>query len=291
MKDLLAERVLTLERRLSGLQSEVDAANARTAMTAGAYQMRIGRITGEPEDSDNTFDVIFEDGTFTEAAGQQSPDYIGRQLAARAVVHNLAAVKIPKDTRLPCWYWSDRWWTWWKESTTTEGGDPKMCGFNDIHPMTSLTYNENRIATFLGEDMIGSISGLEWDDDDKVWTVEIGDWFIEWGTQGHVSCPLPNPYPGTGFPVNYIYSLLEQRNVPDDDEPDPSWSTVPSSLLYQYSHFSGYWNSASRGYLLRLTDDPQQIRMACGIGQSSGQSCSTGHIYDAHWHWTKAEFG
>lgn len=291
MKDVLAERVLTLERRLSGLQAEVDAANARTAMTAGAYQLRIGRITGEPQDAHNTFDVIFEDGTFTEAAGDQSPDYTDRQLVARTVVHNLATVKIPADTRVPCWYWSDRWWTWWKEGTESTPSDPRMIGFNKlVDSMEDLTYAEDRVATFDDSDLIGTLSGIEWDNDEQAWTLELGDWYTNWWIQGHSSCSFGTDYPDD-FEVNYLYGNLEYRNVPTDEDPDPTWENVPDARLYCYAAQGGYWNSASRGLMLRLTEDPKQVRMVCGIGQSSSAACSTGHIYYSHWHWTKAEFG
>lgn len=291
MSDLLAERVLTLERRFSGLQSEIDAANARNAMAAAAFPMRIGRISGDPQNADNTFDVIFEDGTYAELAGQQTPSFLGRQLAARAVVYNLAEAKIPKDTRVPVWYWSDRWWTWWKETTTTEGGDPKMCGFNKLaESMTSLIYAENRVAPFAAEHLIGSISGIEWGDDDKAWTVDLGDWYTNWWIQGHSDCGFGTSYPGD-FKVQYLYGNLEWRTLPTDEEPDPAWENVPDARLYAYAAQGGWWNSASRGLLLRLTDEPKQVRMVCGLGQSSSQSCSSGHIYYSHWHWTKAEFG
>lgn len=292
MIDRLSERVLDLEKRLSAVQYEIDAAGARAAIASAAPQMRIARITGDPGTGDNTFDVIFEDGYFTELAGQRTPDYYGRQTTSRAVVHNLAGSKIDSGTRVPAWFWSDRWWTWWTSGGESQPpGDPRMCGFNDILTMATLTYNENRVATWDADELVGAVSGLEWDADNNLWEVEVGDWLIEWGIQGHASCSFPTPYPGSAFQTTYLYANLEYRAQPTDEEPDPTWEAVPNARLYAYAHFGGYWNSGDRRYLLRLPDDPKQLRMICGTGQSSASACASGHIYDGWWHWTKVECG
>lgn len=123
-KGSLAERVLQLEGDLYAVKQELRAANHRAARIGAPNNFRLARITNTPSTSDNTFEVIFLDGKFTQAAGVNSPSYTDRQLASRATVYNITGVKLDKDDVIPVYSWSNRFWTYVPDtSESTPGTD------------------------------------------------------------------------------------------------------------------------------------------------------------------------
>lgn len=126
-KGSLAERVLQLEGDLYAVKQELRAANHRAARIGAPNNFRLARITNTPSTSDNTFEVIFLDGKFTQAAGVNSPSYTDRQLASRATVYNITGVKLDKDDVIPVYSWSNRFWTYVPDTTTDPGGGGGSC--------------------------------------------------------------------------------------------------------------------------------------------------------------------
>lgn len=114
------ERLYQLEQKFEGLQAEMSALKAFSGGGMAARQTRLAEVTSTPIGStDNTFQIVFLDGRFTETAGVQSPQWRSRQQAARAVAYNLAEEVIPVGTRLPVYQWSDRWWCYWTAGSGT----------------------------------------------------------------------------------------------------------------------------------------------------------------------------
>ncbi len=109
----VTERVHALERQFEGLQAEV-IAGARQAIDANRTTTRIAEAAASsPQSNDNTFPIIFIDGTYNRVAGQQTPTYRNRQNLAREYCYNLAGGVPPLGTKIVVHFWSGRWWTFW----------------------------------------------------------------------------------------------------------------------------------------------------------------------------------
>lgn len=184
---------------------------------------------------------------------------------------------------------SSRWEIYSTKATTPSTSFPPIMGFNDVVQMTGLTFSEDRTATWDAVNLVGSISGVTWDVTEEAFTMPAGDWYFTYGLAGHNACggdPLP-----TRDTKQYLYAKLETR-IRDAGPPPTwlSWTAVPSSTLHVYMHFGGYWNSSSRGYLIRTADE-QQFRMKVGAGQASSAACTEVEVYDGHWFLTKVNIG
>lgn len=121
MEGRLAERVLTLERQLAGMQAELLTSSARVAEPGNTHQLRIARISGDVSSTDNVFPIIFLDGTFTETAGTQSATWEDRQTEARSVARTIDGENIEAGTKVVVMAWNDRWWI--VSSVATVGGN------------------------------------------------------------------------------------------------------------------------------------------------------------------------
>lgn len=110
MRRPIEERVLELERRLYSIQHDVIGGRQAVPKFDSRPQVRLARIANEPEENDNTFEIIFLDGEFTQAAGQQSPAYLDRQIFAKAAAYNLAGNTLTQGTKVPVYWSNGHWW-------------------------------------------------------------------------------------------------------------------------------------------------------------------------------------
>lgn len=309
MSDRLGERVLSLERRLAGIQADIDAAAARQAMAVAPSGFRIGRIIGDPQDSDNTFDVIFDDGSYPQIAGQQTATYTGRQLAPRTVVHNLASVKIPVGNRVPCWWWSDRWWTWYSTSESTPTESPvRMMGFDDFW-QSDLRYflpGETRVFPWHSGDLKGNISGVTWhasgndpypDDTDEYFIIYPGTYRMDWGFSGYGGTNYGTADPNTTLKVGNLLTMqmkLQHKPVPIDGDPQETWSDVTGTFnsLWSYGSPAGMWNAASRSCILEISGDDlvcERYRFVAMSSTLTSAPTLDASIFYGHWHFTEIE--
>lgn len=288
----LGERVLALERQLSGIQAELDIANARHAMVAGNVQMRIAQVVNDPQDDDNVFDIIFQDGTFTASAGERTPTWRARQLITQAVCYNLADEKIPQDEFISVFYWGDRWWTHYKpsEETTTEADDMQMVGFDAIHPTVITSQaptgslfdyaNVNFSTAYLR----GAVSGVEWNTDgatveDHFFRIQPGNYFTHFGGWAYSRC-------GPSVEKEQRAALgLQRRPEGESEWEDPS----TSQLVRFYAPHDETVGNGHRCCFLEVPSveeyDYMDVRLVVWADAEV-----TSHIYDeirlgnAHWY-------
>lgn len=96
---------------MQGLQAELQAANARLAITQDSVPYRIAEVMNIPSAADNTYLVRFVDGEFSDNAGNVSPSYTPRQQNGKYYVHNLGNGVPGQGTKIPVWQWSGKFWT------------------------------------------------------------------------------------------------------------------------------------------------------------------------------------
>jgi hypothetical protein len=107
------EQLATLEAMYRDLRKDLDQIRSAVAGMQSKKFVRLARITNAPISGDNTYAIMFLDGTFTEAAGNQTPTYSNRQNAAAGFAHNIItspSTPPAQNDVILVWRWSDRWW-------------------------------------------------------------------------------------------------------------------------------------------------------------------------------------
>ena len=245
------ERVLSLERQLAGVQSQLDVTLARSALVGNDDAFRIAVISGDPEDDDNTFDVIFQDGTYLPSAGDQSPTYQDRQIAARTVVHNLAGEKIPEGKRTVCFWNHDRWWSWWTAGSPGESppetdqvtGLDGVFARSDANNLAKMSELEDRPVEFLppGDELWGSAAALIWDEDENYFTVPpsvlLVNITIHSQAPGNVGVGGSQVEKLLSSDLNTVYVKMEERPAPFDA--GDAWEEVEPSRCSVYGATGG----------------------------------------------------
>lgn len=179
----LTERILTLESTIARMASDIDRSRAREAITSGRSPVRIARIVGPVGSSDNTFDIIFIDGTYTETKGQQTPTWDDRQFSAKAVAYNLAGTKVDAGTKVPVYFWGDLWWLW--HNTTSSSSDHPLAivridespGVGSCSPVsrpTDCVWEGYKMAAVISSEMCGGDGSEPYTDDVPIWITDIG---------------------------------------------------------------------------------------------------------------------
>jgi hypothetical protein len=292
----LAERVLTLERQLAGVQAELLTASARVAEPAIPQQVRIAKTTGTPQDTDTAFPITFLDGSFTETAGQQTATWQDRQNTSKAVVFNIAGEKIPSGTKLMVWAWNNRWWCNWTEADdpTDQTLDP-MVGFTSVFSteLRDLTIFEDRVVEFDDHDLIGSVAGVVWnsegaeegEDPEFAFTFAPGDYLLDYGISGHSdTSEVLTSDTKVGYKnINYCYASFESWNEPEEEGEEGSWQTESNlQTLPMFAPPAGVWNTSSKRNVFSPTAETR-VRMVVGTGQSGQYWDQMTNLYYVHW--------
>lgn len=185
MADSLQERVIALERMVNDLRAGMDSVRAREAVQGGNIPYRLARVTNDPVTGDNTFSIVFLDGTYSPAAGDQTPTFTQRQLSSKTVVHNLNRSKIDKDSEILVFPWGDRWWTWHgtaaePQFTTSDVAVVEVFesyGKPDLDPVTRLpewVYPGRKVNPALTQgEMDETDADDPWLSGEDVWLVDI----------------------------------------------------------------------------------------------------------------------
>lgn len=278
------ERVAVIERQLAAMTADVQMTCARVAQSPQSQLMRIAQIQGDPQSDDNAFDIQFQDGKFTEEAGEQEVTYRARQVASGVVVCNVADEKVPADTRVPAIRFGRRWWTWYTEGGEAPPSYDQIEGLdgvfyrasNPTHPddhLEDVSHNEDRHVHFNppGEEHWGSADGLTWDDDEHRWEVSAGKhlfWLgIRWGARAIAFPPEPGHILTTTFNGGYV--KIQHRPSPWDDEDE--WEDLSESRLNLFAPTSGIDDESGREFYWH----PQNNRIArvvVGAQQSGPKS-------------------
>lgn len=118
MRDL-DDRVVTLEREVRRLTSELGRYMARDSAVAPRLQQRIAKVTALPATGDNTFRVIFVETDGEVENGAASIDFIERQTVSETHVVGIYADELPDDDEhIPVFWHDDNWWTDYRKSSS-----------------------------------------------------------------------------------------------------------------------------------------------------------------------------
>lgn len=104
------EQVAALRRELQAMQLRLDSVRARDMVPGRSAQVRLARISNTTELGDNTFEIVFLDGSYIQSPGMQSAMWTPRQNAARTVALNITGTRLTQGTVVLVFYWSQRWW-------------------------------------------------------------------------------------------------------------------------------------------------------------------------------------
>ncbi len=104
------DQVAAVRREVQQIAMRMDSMRARDGVSGQSAQCRLARIQNTPANGDNTFDIVFLDGSYLKVAGQQSPYWVPRQYSARTVAYNLTNQKLGQNTVVLAVYWSRHWW-------------------------------------------------------------------------------------------------------------------------------------------------------------------------------------
>lgn len=105
----LRERVLQLERQMSGLQAEMQASGARQAIRQMPIPLRIAQV--EEVGAGKVCRVKFVDGSFAESTSESNASFVARQLTGKFYVFNLGNGSPTVGSTIPVWEWSGHYWT------------------------------------------------------------------------------------------------------------------------------------------------------------------------------------
>lgn len=114
----LEERVLQLERTLGSIQHEIIGARQPLPKFDNRPQVRVARVANNPTSGDNTFQIVFLDGSYPKASGNQTPTYLDRQLTAKEVAFNLAGTELNQGDKVPVYFSNGHWWLYAPEGST-----------------------------------------------------------------------------------------------------------------------------------------------------------------------------
>lgn len=115
----LDDRVVTLEREVRRLTSELGRYMARDASVAPRVQQRIAKITALPVTGDKTFRVIFVETDGEVENGAASIDFIERQTVSETHVVGIYSDELPDDDEyIPVFWHDDNWWTPYRKSSS-----------------------------------------------------------------------------------------------------------------------------------------------------------------------------
>lgn len=118
MRDL-DDRVVTLEREVRRLTSELGRYMARDSAVAPRLQQRIAKVTALPATGDKTFRVIFVETDGEVENGAASIDFIERQTVSETHVVGIYADELPDDDEhIPVFWHDDNWWTDYRKSSS-----------------------------------------------------------------------------------------------------------------------------------------------------------------------------
>lgn len=249
------ERIAAAERQMASLQADLRQ-TARVATSFGDCPLRIAKITNDPGDDDNVFDVVFVDGTFPEYAGDHDVTWRERQQTAKDVICNLADEKIPQDKYVWAFRHARRWWTWY-----TEGGGESTPSTDEIKgiqqsftsELTDIFHHEQRWPPWNHERIWGSADGCTWDEEHHVFVLAAHEWLITRGMSGFAQSErdLYEPRELWTDEINSIVTRLYERPAPWDD--DDEWQMIDGSYFSIFAPREDIINSGSRQSYHRFT--------------------------------------
>lgn len=109
----IEDEVSILRRRMQVVESRLDNTRARDALPSLATNARLARVTNSTPEGDNynLYAIKFLDGDFPDTTGSITVDYVDRQNGTAAYVCNVTGARIPQNTVILAYWWSNRWWT------------------------------------------------------------------------------------------------------------------------------------------------------------------------------------
>ena len=105
------ERLASIEQKVAMLRRDLEVISSRVGFVASKSNLRLAEIVNTPIDGDNTFEIKFVEGTFTETAGQHTPTYTDRSTTTE-FAHNVAPTTTTPSSGdvVRVFRWSRRWW-------------------------------------------------------------------------------------------------------------------------------------------------------------------------------------
>lgn len=129
------DEVSILKRRLQVVESRLDNTRARDALPSIANNARLARVTNPSPEGDayNLYAIKFLDGDFPDTTGSISVDYTDRQQSnTAAYVCNVTGARIPQNTVILAYWWSNRWWTSYSTGAENEMALVRVAGSGGI---------------------------------------------------------------------------------------------------------------------------------------------------------------
>lgn len=137
----LDERVLQLERTLGAIQHEIIGARQQFPKFDNRPQVRLAKVANTPAPGDNTFQIVFLDGSYPKASGNQTPTYLDRQLTTKEVAFNLTGVSLSQGDKVFVVFSSGYWWMYIPEGGTPPPAPPSNVTFVTIDQTTGGAAN------------------------------------------------------------------------------------------------------------------------------------------------------
>jgi hypothetical protein len=143
-----ADRLVELENQVRSLRSDLQQLRTTATPTGAEGLGRPCRVVGPVTPGDDTFDVIWLDGEFTETKGANSVVWFDRQATSAGVAHTIDGSTLVADSVYYAHFWSDRWWIPISAGGTVTPGQQWFTGVSAFDDLTNVIASVHEVIPF-----------------------------------------------------------------------------------------------------------------------------------------------